>query len=382
VTTNGELEERLNKAACASFNKDELNRLVEFKLDQKLEAIVDTEQGLETIVFHLVGWAMRNYRLLDLVREMAGARPNSVDLNSIAKELSVRGADQTRVFTREIRIDIPEVALQRASVNEVPPEAQVFGDASSLHLFGLHGEDKGYSWSDFYKGMDSMSDNTAEWVGELAQMMRTIAFSSAESTSTGLALFRYRKAETTQVFRPAIRQFRREQGLLSFSVLFTDIPQETTTEPPGAAAISLAQALMLARMQRWGVMKPFENRVEALSLRERDGRLTHAEWSAAIARELEHFVVRRQTVMVEGRNRGYQREALRGYFTGGRLRKLNKIFHRWDELWDEASKLAGSFRDRVGTKEDIRKLIQECLEQNKQLMVLCAARYLEALREL
>ena len=129
----------------------------------------------------------------------------------------------------------------------------MFGDLLSFSLFALEESPQGYPWADFFGGMDSVSDYTKDWTRALVSLMKDIAFSAKNltATGTGLPLYRYRKDDYSRVYRPAIRCFRRKKGVLSFSVLFTDLPRETTIEPHGVAT-SFAIALSLSRMLRWG----------------------------------------------------------------------------------------------------------------------------------
>jgi hypothetical protein len=286
--------------------------------------------------------------------------------------------EKSGVFAKEIRIDVPVESLGAAEDNEVPSEARVFGDKQSLQLFALRENAEGYPWSQFYEGMDRASDHTSDWVGALANMMKTIALSSQDLDSTGLPLYRYRDDKRSEVYRPAVRSFRQKKGLLSFNVLFTDLPRETTAEPPGAAT-SLAQALTAARMLRWGVLKPLDDKVGDLNRRLEDGRLARDKWFDAVAKELHRFLGQKLTVLVEAFNRGYQRDELQGHFDGERRARLDDIFDRWDVWCMEAKEKADSFLRHIGDPDHIRKMTHQPLELNRQFMVLCAERYKEAL---
>jgi hypothetical protein len=80
--------------------------------------------------------------------------------------------------------------------------------------------------------MDRVSDNTCDWAEALAAPMRGIARTNMKLPSTGLPLYRQRDASgRSQAYRPATRSFRRKKDLLSFTLVFTDLPVETATEP-------------------------------------------------------------------------------------------------------------------------------------------------------
>jgi hypothetical protein len=291
---------------------------------------------------------------------------------------AVSGPQEVKVFAREIRIEVPAAALEKAKDTEVPREARVFADALSFQLFALSDNPRGYSWDEFYQSMDSVSDNTGDWVGALAHLMRGIALSSKSFPSTGLPLYRYSAGRLAQVYRPAIRSFRRKKDLLSFEVLFTDLPAETIEEQPGAAT-ALAQALTVARMLRWGVLKHLENRVRDLNLDRQRGRLSGEEWSDAIGQEIHRFLEKKLTVYVEARNRGYQREDMQGYFDGERKASLESICARWDALVENAKELADRYLQRTAKAEEVTEFVRQSLGLNKEFMVLCADRYRDAL---
>jgi hypothetical protein len=256
----------------------------------------------------------------------------------------------------------------------------VFGEGASLNLFALRERAEGYPWKEFYHGMGRVSESAGDWAGALASLMKGIALSNVHLPSTGLPLYRYRdETGRPQVYRPAVRTFRRKKEMLSFCIVFTDLPTETTVEPVGAAT-SLAQALTVARMLRWGVIKDLDDRVLDLTARHAQGVLTDARWQDEVALEIHGFLGRRLNVLVEARNRGYRRDEVLGYFEGPRRKDLEAVLFEWDQWVEEAKTVQDRFSQHEGRVEEVRKLIEECLDLNKRYMVACAERYIEALR--
>jgi hypothetical protein len=227
--------------------------------------------------------------------------------------------------------------------------------------------------------MDHVSDNTADWAGALAALMRDIAYSDRDLPSTGLPLYRQRAGSgRSQVYRPAIRTFRRKQDVVSYTVVFTDLPVETTAEPTGAAT-SLGQALTVARMLRWGVLKDLDDRILALLARRPKAPAGDGAWQEQVAAEIHRFLGQKLTVLVEARNRGYRREEVLSYFEGQRKQELDGILFKWDQWVEQAKEVADRFVQHEGSVDAVQQLIRECLELNKRYMVVCAERYTEAL---
>jgi hypothetical protein len=289
---------------------------------------------------------------------------------------AVSGPLEMRAFAKEIRIQLKEDSLRGSRETELPPDARVFGDADSLRLFELADREDGYDWAMFYQAMDQMSDHTGEWVTALSDLVRLIAFTPKRLASTGLPLYRYHdeSAGHSEVYRPAVRSFRRKRDLLSFKVLFTDLPKETTLEPEGPAT-SLAQALTVARMLRWGVMEPLAERLANLTRAPSPHR--------AVASELHSLLGKLVTVYVEAFNRGYKRDALtRCFEQPDQVQHLEQMFAEWDPIPLQIKELMSQLEQGSGDLTEAQSLVQRSLAINKRFMVLCARRYAEVLDQL
>jgi hypothetical protein len=293
---------------------------------------------------------------------------------------AVKGPQETKIFVSEIAIDVPEMSLKQneeAKIINMPGDARVFADPASFALFGLRENPKGYAWADFYREMDNASDNTQEWTDSLVSLMVTIAFSPKLLASTGLPLYRSRQEANNRGYRPAVRSFRRQKNMLSFRVTFVDLPHEVTLEESGAAT-TLAQALTLGRIFRWGVFWPFRKSLDSLEARLRLS--PNEDMSVPLARDYSRFLENTLTAYVEGRNRGYQRDELtRCFEQNGSRKTLEGLFKRWDVLLAGFKDLSDKFKHREAGIDKARQMVNEAIDINKKIMILCAQRYKEAL---
>jgi hypothetical protein len=297
---------------------------------------------------------------------------------------AVSGQQQTRSFMREITIDVPRASLKAtmdANTNNMPADAQVFADHDSFELLGLNENPRGYPWPVFYEAIDRASDNTQEWTDSLVNLMVTIAFTPKLLSSTGLPLYRCTNPKNGTYYRPAVRSFRRKRDTLSFSIVFVDLPSEATTEEKGAAT-TLAQALTLGRMFRWGVLCPFRDRLASLESDIRIGLDTTAT-AKRLAEDASRFLENTLTAYVEGRNRGYRRGDLLRCFldqNGARV-QLQALLDQWDHALEQFKELLNNFKHGDTNVGLARELVSEVIDINRQFMIICAQRYKEMLEE-
>src|SRR5262249_28522434 len=148
--------------------------------------------------------------------------------------------------------------------------------------------------------------------------------------------------------------------LLSFTVMFIDLPREVTLEPPGAAT-TLAHSLVVARMLRWGVVKDLEDRILEIDRRYKAHELTEDQLQKEMAAEIHRFLGRRLTVLVEARNRGYQRPEMQKHFEGAQRVELDSIIADWDKWFASAKEMTNQFDKGLGKIEELQKLVDECL---------------------
>jgi len=70
----------------AAFDQNHLERLVAFRLGERLDTIVPVNADFSAVTFDLLLWAKRGGRLRDLLVAALRANPSSPELNSIAME--------------------------------------------------------------------------------------------------------------------------------------------------------------------------------------------------------------------------------------------------------------------------------------------------------
>jgi hypothetical protein len=86
VHLTGNQWEHLVKALVDGFDRQELERLMAFRLNERLGNIVDVSAPLDVIVFRLLEWAELRGRTEELVRAAVQARPNDAALRAVAEE--------------------------------------------------------------------------------------------------------------------------------------------------------------------------------------------------------------------------------------------------------------------------------------------------------
>lgn len=300
-------------------------------------------------------------------------------VNTIVTALS--GLQETVVFAKEISIEVPEKSLnlvRTANTNDMPTDARVFADRTSFALFALKENPRGYTWSEFYHNMDERSDNTQDWTDALVRLLMNIAFSQNIMNSTGLPLYRFSYEGFSECYRPAIRSFRRKRDLLTYRIVFIDLPREMMLEGEGPTT-SLAQVLTLGRMLRLGVLLPFRDRLDSLE-KQAQLRRTDEIPPSALAKEYERFLDNLLTVYVEARNRGYQRREMLRYFEGNEVNgQVKTLIKKWDVLLAASPELLETITHGETKIDAVRKIVEEALTINKEYMVLFAQRYKEAI---
>jgi hypothetical protein len=288
----------------------------------------------------------------------------------------------SRNFERAISIVIEEKDLKANLGRHVPPNSRVFGNADGFALAGLPSEARKVSWDVFAKGLEKNSDNTGDWSEALGNLFHRIAFCPYKLDSTGLPLYRYNDGTRVAIFRPMIRTFTRKRDALTFSVVFADLPLETTAEPPSRFN-SLAQALTISRMFRWGVITPLDELLSHLERRRLPEKQPSNMLADDVAFEIRMFRDRMQTIYVEAFNRGYNRQELLGCFEAGDQAILLSLFKSWDSFQTAMKELLINIEQGKDNLADAKELVASAYAMNKQFIVLCARKYHELLeREL
>jgi hypothetical protein len=87
MTLTGVHKKLLKNAILSGFNKEALEELVRFDLDERLDAIVPIDSETSTIVFRLIEWAEQHGKMKKLIPAVQAARPDNQVLQSVAREL-------------------------------------------------------------------------------------------------------------------------------------------------------------------------------------------------------------------------------------------------------------------------------------------------------
>jgi hypothetical protein len=116
----------------------------------------------------------------------------------------------------------------------------------------------------------------------------------------------------------------------------------------------------------------------------RPGYFQGNEWARSMAGEIHEFIGQKLTVLVEAFNRGYQGKELLSHFQQESAKQVEAILAGWDSLCEEAKEIAGHLELKDGhvSGDMLMVKVEEALDLNKRLMVLCAERYKKALEDL
>lgn len=74
---DGGIVQELNQALVCAFTRDELRKMVRYKLGRVLSAIIDDSGDMDTVVFNLIEWAERHGYISDLVLGAAQHNPTN-----------------------------------------------------------------------------------------------------------------------------------------------------------------------------------------------------------------------------------------------------------------------------------------------------------------
>jgi hypothetical protein len=286
---------------------------------------------------------------------------------------------EQRGFANEICVQVKEDALKGRG--DMPSTARVFG--SGLDLLALDRADNGHPWKLIYEEIERRSDNPHDWVRALVELMRQVTFSPNRLPSTGLPLFRCRDGGRSRVYRPAIRSYTKKRDILSFHIIFVDLPEEAQGEKYIGSEASLAYALAISRMFRWSVLEPLAEHLRRL-------RKSAGVKRADVALELHNFFNQISTVYAEGKNQGYGREQLEASLEERDQTKLQRLLRDWDlamsdlrdwqDELDDPTKVSEEFTQHEFNR--IEMWAEMVLMINKAFLVLCTKRYLEILDRL
>src|SRR5437764_12834697 len=87
MALNGQQLEMLMRAILSGFNASDLEQLVRFELNERLDSLVATNNAFMNVVFNLIEWAENRGRTEELIRALQRARPNNAEIRAAAAEL-------------------------------------------------------------------------------------------------------------------------------------------------------------------------------------------------------------------------------------------------------------------------------------------------------
>jgi hypothetical protein len=295
----------------------------------------------------------------------------------------VTGYSQPEVFNIQIDVEIVRSELEHAH-NEVPAGSRVYGNSDAFRLFSLRTKScDGLPWTTFYQGMQRSSDNTDAWIRSLVRTMRDIVLSNFVIGSTSLPIYRFHRQGMTQVYRPSINSMRSKGNKLVFTVQFAEVPEEQAKEPAGEVT-TLAQALSVSRIVRYSIIAPFC--AVLTELLDPHDLPAGPEASLRLQHEMEQLFKDIDATYVDHWNRGYDRKALLKYFTVVKEKQtLARLCGEWDKLRSQIKppsldvEVAAS--EWLSKPRELKAKLEESLATIKQIMIMVAKRYGDALAD-
>jgi hypothetical protein len=88
MALTGAQAKKLSQAILSAFSGDDLEQLVRFDLNERLDNIVPAGP-LSTVVLRLIEWAENNGATQEFLQAIQRARPNNQNVQSVVKELAV-----------------------------------------------------------------------------------------------------------------------------------------------------------------------------------------------------------------------------------------------------------------------------------------------------
>ncbi len=130
---NGKQGKLLRDAILSAYSSADLEQLVQFDLNERLEGIVGPG-SLSEVVFKLIQWAEAHGQTTQLLRALRDNRPNNAEIQAVAKELLPRDA----VPVGDAPLDGPRRSRLRAALLDQFPNrtelAMLVDDTLSVNL--------------------------------------------------------------------------------------------------------------------------------------------------------------------------------------------------------------------------------------------------------
>ena len=119
MALTGKQFQKLSKGILSGFSGADLEQLVRFELNERLDNIV-ASGALAEVVFELVTWGEQHGRTEELISALQRARPGNKEIQSIANEL-LQPAAQTRAPAGLAPLDGPRRARLRSAIEQQFP---------------------------------------------------------------------------------------------------------------------------------------------------------------------------------------------------------------------------------------------------------------------
>jgi hypothetical protein len=137
MALSGDQIRKLHYAILCGFRADDLEQLLRFDLNERLDNIVPTGRELSSVVFELIQWAERSGRADELIQAIRRARPNNKEVQKFAREFCSPPAED-RPRAGPAPLDGPRRArLREALLNQFPTRTDLrmlVDDALSVNL--------------------------------------------------------------------------------------------------------------------------------------------------------------------------------------------------------------------------------------------------------
>jgi hypothetical protein len=91
--------ERIHRLIQDAYDRNDLAKVLLFRLNEQLDGIVPGQADFDAVVFHVVLWADQHGRLVEFVRAAASGRPGRRDLADLVQEIEAALKSQVAAFT-------------------------------------------------------------------------------------------------------------------------------------------------------------------------------------------------------------------------------------------------------------------------------------------
>lgn len=134
----GQQVKTLRDAIVSAYNGSDLEQLMRFELNERLDNLVSTNAPLPQIVLDLINWAEMNGRTPDLVAALRRTRPKNSQIQTVANDLFPQTPAGVAAVAGSAQLDGPRRARLRAVLLEQFPTRtalkMLLDDALSVNL--------------------------------------------------------------------------------------------------------------------------------------------------------------------------------------------------------------------------------------------------------